>query len=70
MFRNVTKRIFVQSIKQQRNMNEGIKKEIRKQIQKIKDYLKENEGKLTEEEINEALEEIASQIEMLELLDG
>lgn len=70
MFRDVTKRIFVQSIKQQRNMNEGLKKAIRKQIQKIKDYLKENEGKLTEEEINEALEEIASQIEMLELLDG
>ncbi len=51
-------------------MNEGIKKEIRKQIQKIKNYLKENEEKLTEEEINEALEEIASQMEMLELLDG
>jgi DNA-binding transcriptional regulator GbsR (MarR family) len=51
-------------------MNEGIKKAIRKQIQKIKDYLKENQETLTEDEINEALEEIASQIEMLELLDG
>lgn len=51
-------------------MNEGIKKAIKRQIQKIKDYLKENEEKLTEEEINEALEEIAYQIETLELLDG
>jgi ribosomal protein L7/L12 len=51
-------------------MNQGLIKRAKAIVERLKQYLKDNEGKLTEEEIDEVLEEIASQLETIQLLEG
>jgi ribosomal protein L7/L12 len=51
-------------------VNQGLIKRAKAIVEQLKQYLKENEGRLTEEEVDEVLEEIASQMEMIQLLEG
>ena len=51
-------------------MNQGLIKRAKAIVEQLKQYLKENEGRLTEDEVDEVLEEIASQMEMIQLLEG
>ncbi len=50
-------------------MNEGLIKRYKAQLEKLKQFLKENEGSLTEDQINEVLERISYIMEMIELLE-
>ncbi len=51
-------------------MNQGLLKSYRAQLEKLKNYLKENANQLTEDEINQVLERIGSLVELIELLEN
>ena len=50
-------------------MNEGIKKNIKREIKYWQDYLTEKQETLSEDEINKVLEKLGSLYELLELLE-
>ncbi|GAA4448748.1 hypothetical protein GCM10023189_07060 [Nibrella saemangeumensis] len=51
-------------------MNAGFINKINMQVKQIKDYLRINDGKLTEEQINEALEALSELLDILEILEA
>ena len=51
-------------------MNQGIINRSKAELERLKKFLRENEGELSDDELNAALERISYLIELIDLLEG
>ena len=51
-------------------MNQGLLKRYKEQLEKIKQYLKENDGSLSQKEVDALLERISWLVEMIQIFEN